>query len=161
LRKFGRDISACKQWLLTSSSAPSGFPASEWENLLRGKPVNLDVVFSSLYQMVPVKENKGRIGDNEISFGHTEPARKVQTHGDWTIAWNAASRATEFLFRHRRDELDEYARFIQAEFATRRVDTHYRVLHFDHAIQTTVAGGTQVLLSDIDQFAGHRSAILS
>ncbi|KAJ3532167.1 hypothetical protein NMY22_g7856 [Coprinellus aureogranulatus] len=113
LRKYGRDIGKVKQWILTSTIAPVGFPTSEWENLLRGKPLNLDAIFSSLYHVLPVKENRGKIGDNEISFGYTEPSRKVQTYGDWTIAWNLAAKATEFLFRHRREELQQYAEFIQ------------------------------------------------
>lgn len=161
LRTYGEDLSQVKRWITTSSVAPSGFPASEWENLLRGKPLNLDVIFSSLYHVVPVKENRGRIGDHEISLGFTEPSKKVQTHGDWTIAWNIATNAIVFLFPHRRDELAKYAEFIQREFSARRVEAHYRVLLFDRSIRNEVGGGTRILLTDFQHFDIHRTAILS
>lgn len=161
LRTYGRDISKVKQWILTSTVAPTGFPPSEWENLLRGKPLNLDVIFSSLFHVLPVKENRGRIGDNEISLGYTEPSRKVQNVGDWTVAWNIAARATEFLFRHRREELQSYGEYIQGEFSARRPEAHFRVLRLDQSIRNEVGGGTSVLLTDFDRFDKHRSAILS
>lgn len=62
-------------------------------------------------------------------------------YGDWTIAWNLASKATSFLFPHRRQELDEYAEFMQGEFSARQAEAHWRVI-------------------DFDQFNRHRAAIL-
>jgi hypothetical protein len=100
LRQYGRDLSIVKRWITSSTTAPTGFPSSEWDNLLRGKAVNLDVVFSSVYHIGAVRENRGRIGKHEINFGHSEPSRKVLTNGDWTIAWNLTVKATSFLFPH-------------------------------------------------------------
>lgn len=83
-----RALPKSMRWISYSVSTPAGFPSTKWENLLKGKAVNLDVVDSSLFHVVAVRENRGRIGDHEISLAHTEPSRKVLTRGDWTTAWN-------------------------------------------------------------------------
>ena len=54
----------------------------EWENIFRGKAVNLDVVLSSLYHISPVKESIRHVGPTEISLGHPKPTRKVHTSGE-------------------------------------------------------------------------------
>lgn len=160
LRTYARDVSKVKRWISYSASAPSGFPSSEWENLLKGKTVNLDVVQSSFFHVVAVRENRGRIGDHEISLGHTEPSRKVLTSGDWTAAWNSVVKAASFLFPHRRDELDAYGEFIQGEFAAREANAHWKVIRFDQSVRNEVGGGTKILLTDFHRFDRHRAAIL-
>ncbi|KIJ90179.1 hypothetical protein K443DRAFT_116981, partial [Laccaria amethystina LaAM-08-1] len=89
LQLFARDHKMIKQWIQTSRTAPLGFPASEWDNIIRGQAVNIDAVFSSLHHISAPKENIGRVGATEISLGRSEPSRKVQTSGEWTSAWNA------------------------------------------------------------------------
>ena len=100
LTQFAGDYNIVKHWINVSHSAPHGFLAAEWENIIKGKPVNLDSVLSSLHHIAPVKENVGRVGSTEISLGHTEPSRKVKTSGEWTSAWNATIKATVFAFPH-------------------------------------------------------------
>ncbi|KAJ2936322.1 hypothetical protein H1R20_g770, partial [Candolleomyces eurysporus] len=139
---------------------PPGFPSSEWDNLLKGKAVNLDVVFSSVYHVRAVKENRGRLGEHEISFGHSEPSRKVLTYGDWTIAWNITVKAAAFLFPHRQQELADYGEFIQGKFSAHQTEAHWRVIQFDQSIRNKVGGGTKILLTHYDQFNRHRAAIL-
>ncbi|RXW12948.1 hypothetical protein EST38_g12907 [Candolleomyces aberdarensis] len=160
LRQYGKDVSQVKRWLAFSTSAPPGFPSSEWDNLLRGKAVNLDVVFSSVYHIGAVKENRGRLGEHEISFGHSEPTQKVLTYGDWTIAWNIAVKAPAFLFPHRQQELADYGEFIQGKFSARQTEAHWQVIRFDQSIRNEVGGGTKILLTDYDQFNRHRATIL-
>ncbi|KAF5382515.1 hypothetical protein D9615_003084 [Tricholomella constricta] len=115
---FARDLSKVKRLIGSAQTAPHGFPSSEWDNVIRGNPVNLDVVLSSLHHVSAPKENRGRIGDNEISLGRSDPTRKVETSGQWTSAWNATSKAIRFAFRHREDELREYADYIEGLFAS-------------------------------------------
>lgn len=160
LRTYSRDISKVKRWISYSASAPSGFPLSEWENLLKGKTVNLDVVYTSFFHVVAVRENRGRIGDHEISLGYTEPSRKVLTSGDWTAAWNSVVKAASFVFPHRRDELDAYGEFIQGEFTAREAIAHWKVIRFDQSVRNEVGGGTKILLTDFHRFDRHRAAIL-
>lgn len=160
LRKYARNIAKVKGWILYSASAPAGFPSTEWDSLLKGKAVNLDVVYSSLFHVVAVRENRGRIGDHEISLGHTEPSRKVLTSRDWTTAWNIVIKATGFLFPHRRNELDAYGEYIQGEFTARQADSHWKVIRFDQSIRNEVGGATRILLTDFPLFERHRAAIL-
>ncbi|TEB31121.1 hypothetical protein FA13DRAFT_1629697, partial [Coprinellus micaceus] len=160
LRTYGRDLNQVKRWISTAISAPPGFPSSEWDNLVRGRAANLDVIFSSLYQVLPVTEKRGKIGEKEISLGYTEPAKKVETYGDWVIAWHALVKAMDFLFPHRHEELLQYGDFIQGEFSSRRPEAHGRVLCFDQAVRQTVGGGTSTLLTNYKDFAKHRTAIL-
>ena len=67
--------------------------------------VNLDIIFSNLHHIAPPKGNVGHISGTEISLGKADPARKVQTSGDWTVAWHAATKAVMFAFPHRGEEL--------------------------------------------------------
>ncbi|KAJ2919654.1 hypothetical protein MD484_g769, partial [Candolleomyces efflorescens] len=147
LRTYGKDIKKVKGWVTFSASAPSNFPSSEWENLLRGEAVDLDVVLSSLYDFGSGREDRVCFGDCEIKL-YSEPSRKVLTRDDWTVAWNLASKATTFLFPHRRQELDEYAKHIQGEFLTREVEEHWRVIRLDQSIRNQVGGGVRSLLTD-------------
>ncbi|RXW18701.1 hypothetical protein EST38_g7151 [Candolleomyces aberdarensis] len=160
LQEYAKDVRQVKRWVSFSATAPPGFPSSEWDNLLKGKAVNLDVVYSSVFHVVAVKENRGRIGDHEISLGHTEPTRKVHTNGDWTIAWNLMVKAACFLFPHRREELDAYGEYIQGEFSARQTEAHWRVIRFDQSVRNEVGGGTKMLLTDFHRFDRHRAAIL-
>jgi hypothetical protein len=45
------DIKAMKHIVLESKCVPE-FPDSEWNNILAGKAVNLDIVFSGMYSTV-------------------------------------------------------------------------------------------------------------
>ena len=105
LQLFAHDYKVVRQWIQTSRTAPLGFPTSEWDNIIKGQAVNLDAVFSSLHHISAPKENLGRVGSTEISLGRSEPAKKVQTSGEWTSAWNATIKAIKFAFPHREHEL--------------------------------------------------------
>ena len=100
LKIFQRDITFAERDIRRSTTAPQGFPDTEWRHIFRGEAVNLDIVLSNLHQVAPPKENVGRIGRTEISLGSTDPAQKVQTSGDWTAAWNATIKAMVYAFPH-------------------------------------------------------------
>ena len=86
-----------KKWISVTHTALRGFHPSERENIAKGKSVNLDIVLSSLHHIAPIKENLRHMGSTEISLGHTEPTRRVQTSGEWTSAWNSTIKATTFI----------------------------------------------------------------
>ena len=157
---IGRDIKAVKRWVYTAQTAPSGFPDSEWTNILRGKPINLDHVLSSLHHIASVKENVGRLRDPEISLGSSEPTRRIQTNGEWISAWNVASRAVSFIFPHRVDELREYGEYINRQFSVKVVSAHRKIILYDVAIRNEVAGGQCFLLTDTQRFNHLYSAIV-
>jgi hypothetical protein len=74
LRIFQRDITFAERDVRRATTAPQGFPDSEWRHIFRGEAVNLDIVLSNLHHVAPPKENVGRIGRTEISLGSTDPA---------------------------------------------------------------------------------------
>jgi hypothetical protein len=87
------DLMASKHMVLSSKCVPK-FPNSEWNNVLAGKVVNLDIVFSGMYSTITDNRAIENIGDLELHFGATKPAKMVETHGDWVIAWRITFKAT-------------------------------------------------------------------
>ncbi|KAF9031321.1 hypothetical protein BJ165DRAFT_1535463 [Panaeolus papilionaceus] len=55
LLTFSYDIPFVVSQIRLSTIAPAGFPSSEWTNICKGQPVNLDVVLSSLHLVHPPK----------------------------------------------------------------------------------------------------------
>ena len=160
LSQFTADCHTVKQWILSSQSAPRGFPSTEWDHIIRGKPVDLNIVLSSLHHVYPVKENIGHVGLTEISLGRTEPTRKVQTSGEWTSAWNATVEAYLFTFSHRAEELKRYGNYINREFSSKMVSAHRKVILYNTAVRNEVAGGSSILLTDHADFFHIYSAII-
>ncbi|RDB27276.1 hypothetical protein Hypma_004296 [Hypsizygus marmoreus] len=161
LKYFGRNPGQVKQFIRLAQSAPLGFPSSEWDNIIKGNAINLDIVLSSLHHIGAPTENLGHVGSTQIKLGTTEPTRKVQTSGDWTSAWNAAIKATIFAFRHRESELRDYADYIEGLFASKVTSSHSHVIAYDKAIRAEVGGGQSCLLSDLHRFARFQTAIMA
>jgi hypothetical protein len=109
LENFRRNIPRVKQVTILSPSAPAGIPPSEIEGALRGLPLDLDTLFSALHHLRPPKENVGRIGESEIRFDATKPARTVEMVNDWIFAWHPARKLYAFIFAHREDKLPPMA----------------------------------------------------
>jgi hypothetical protein len=95
----------------------------------------------------------GRVGHTEISLGRSEPAKKVQTSGEWTSAWNATIKAVKFAFPNREQELREYGEYIEGHFSAKVVSAHRRIILFDIAIRNEVGGGQNALLTDTHRFS--------
>jgi len=62
--------------------------------------VNLDAVFSRLFSTLADDKISTSIRDFDLSIGGIKPAKTIQSHGDWTIAWNATSVAILCTFPH-------------------------------------------------------------
>jgi len=86
---------------------------SEWEHVFKGEAVDLNKILSSLHCITIDQERKACLGDTEISIGGTETKRKVESSSEWSTAWQSASRATAFVFKHREWELGEYGDYIE------------------------------------------------
>ncbi|KAF5335540.1 hypothetical protein D9611_012160 [Ephemerocybe angulata] len=158
---YAKDPKKVKRWITTSQTAPTGIPESEWDNIIQGRPVNLEHVYGTHHNQVTARKNLANFGGGKIDLGVAVQTRKVSTHGDWTIAWGKASQAITFAFEHRRQELADYAEFMQGEFGARHPAFHDRVIGFDIAIRNEVCGGTAILLTDFERFQRHRTAILA
>jgi hypothetical protein len=87
------DLKASKRMVLGAKRVPE-FPDSEWNNVLAGKAVNIDAVFSGMYSTITDNRAIENIGDLELHFGATKPAKTVGTHGDWVVAWRIILKAT-------------------------------------------------------------------
>jgi hypothetical protein len=145
------DIKASKLRVLSAKRVPE-LPDSEWNNVLSGKAVNLDVAFSGLYSTSTDNRAIENIGDLELHFGAAKPAKSVETHGDWVIAWRVVFRATRFIFPHREAELEDYNDYITSYFASIHPSAHWRVLNLDKATRKLVGAVNDVSLNEFNKF---------
>jgi hypothetical protein len=145
------DIKSTKRMVLGAKRVPE-FPDSEWNNVLAGKAVNLDAVFSGMYSTVTDNRAIENIGDLELHFGANKPSKTVETHGDWVIAWRIAFKATRFVFPHREAELEEYNDYITSYFASVHPGSHWKVLNLDKAIRKHIGSVNNISLNDFGKF---------
>ena len=160
LRSYNQDISRAKFLVKLAPNCPSGIPSAQWERIFKGDSVDLNQVFSSLHHVIADEERTGRLGETEISFGVTEPKKKVRTAAEWSSAWRRASKAIAFAFPHRQEELLNYGDYIEAEFAAKLSSSHHKIILYDVALRNEVAGGQAFLLSDLGRFTRLYSAIV-
>jgi hypothetical protein len=156
-----RDPVTVKRWIRCASSAPAGFPSTEWDALIKGESANLDTIFSSLHHVHSVDESVGRVGTTEIQFGRPKPAAKVETSGQWTAAFNLLIKATSFLFPHRHDELRQYEDYIEELFSAKSVSVHPKLFKFDEAVRYKVGQGQNILLTNRNEFTRYYEAIVA
>ena len=161
LEIFQRDPTTVKRWIRCATSAPPGFPSSEWDSLIKGESVDLNVVFSSLHHIHSIDEGVGRVGTTEIQFGKPKPATKVETSGQWTSAFNLLVKATVFLFPHRYGELRQYGEYIEELFSAKSVSIHPRLFKYDEAVRYKVGQGQNLLLTDGGAFTRYYEAIVA
>ena len=141
LRLFNRDIKGAKFFVSIVAGAPDNVPASQWEQVLKGEPVDLDHILSSLNRTTVTEVRTGRVGDADIVFGPVEATRKAATAANWSAVWRKAARAIRFVFPHRADELDAYAEYIEDEYAAEHPGAHSRIVQYDIAVRSLVRGG--------------------
>lgn len=152
LKIYGEDLSQAKRDISASVSAPE-FPESEWANVLTGRAVDLDHVFTGRYTAAAEEKVTEHIGGLEVSFRAPVPSKKVGGFGDWVVAWKRASLAITFAFPHRREELDAYGEYIIGLFGALSPSVHPRVLDFDRAIRKRVGSAKHFQLTDFGDFA--------
>ena len=160
LRLFNRDIKGCKFLVSVATGSPDNIPPSQWERIFKGESIDLDQILSSLHRVTVTEERKTRIGEADIVLGPIEATRKITTSSDWSTAWRRASRAISFVFPHRTRELDDYAEYIESEFAAKLASGHQRIILFDIAVRNLVRGGQQIVLTDTQKFGSLYSAIV-
>jgi hypothetical protein len=156
-----RDPATVKRWIRCASSAPAGFPSTEWDALIKGESINLDTVFSSLHHVHSIDESVGRVGTTEIQFGRPKPAAKVETSGQWTAAFNLLIKATAFIFPHRYDELRLYEDYMEELFSAKSISIHPKLFKYDEAVRYKVGQGQNILLTDRNQFTRYYEAIVA
>jgi len=75
------DFKLTKLKVLGAKRVPE-FPDMEWNNVLAGKSVNLDVVFTGKYSTATDSRTIENLGELEFHFGAAKLAKSVETHGD-------------------------------------------------------------------------------
>jgi hypothetical protein len=123
------DLKATKCRVLSAKRVPE-FPDMELNNILEGKAVNLDVIFSGMYSTASDNKAIDNLGDLKLCFRVAKPAKSVETHGDWVITWRITLTATKFIFPHRARELKEYSNYISSYFASVQLAGHSKI--FNH-----------------------------
>jgi hypothetical protein len=141
-----------KQSLTNSSNCPE-FPDSEWQNVLAGRAVNLDVVFGNYFSVSNNDRRTESVGDIEIRYGTAVPKKYVSNVGDWAIAWGITSTAISYAFPNRTDELNGYGRYILSLFTTTNPLFHDRIIAFDKAVRRRVGSTRKYELSNHQDFA--------
>jgi hypothetical protein len=134
--------------MVLSSKCIPEFPDSKWNNVLVGKAVNLDIIFSGMYSTVTDNRAIKDIGDLELHFGAAKPAKAVKMHGNWVIAWRIAFKATRFIFPHHEPELEEYNDYITSYFMSIHPSAHWKVLNLDKAIWKQAESVNNVSLNE-------------
>ncbi|KAF9543883.1 hypothetical protein CPC08DRAFT_621102, partial [Agrocybe pediades] len=160
LAYYHKDIKQAKFFTKIAPGVPHGIPSSQWERILRGEPLDLHILLSSIHNVVIPQEKQIAFGDTKLATSIDEPKRRVRSAYEWSSAWHLATRATSFLFPHRQDELREYGTYIEGWFTAKHPSLHPKVLLFDNSIRNLVAGGESCRLTDFHKFLQLQNAIL-
>src|SRR5882762_5346423 len=105
------DLKLTKLKVLGAKQVPE-FPNMEWNSILAGKSVNLDVIFTRVYSTTTESRTIEGIDKLELYFGVMKLAKSIEIHGDWVITWRITFRATKFIFLHWEKELKDYTEYI-------------------------------------------------
>ncbi|KZT20822.1 hypothetical protein NEOLEDRAFT_1074874 [Neolentinus lepideus HHB14362 ss-1] len=138
---------------LTNAARCPEFPDSEWSNIIESKPINLDIVFAGHYSTSFDNRRTEKLGELELTFGETKPSKRIESAGDWLIAWTKASEALQFAFPHRERELREYGSYVTQLFGAVHPSRHHRVLQYEKAIRRRVSARRDLSLTDFSRFA--------
>ncbi len=160
LERARSDIPTVQSWVQLARGGPGNFPPSEWTNILRGRPVNLNNVYGNMHVSHPVQENVGNLGGISIRVAQAEPAKRIRSAIEWTASWQRAAQATSVVFPHRNDELRQYGEYISSLFTATGAEYHSRIFLYDEAIRGLVGGGKTILLTDTQAFHHFYTAIM-
>jgi hypothetical protein len=143
-------------WSLQSAGSHPPFPKSEWKNVLSGMAVNLDIVFSGLFSTLTNDKITTSIGDFDLSVSGSKPSKTIQSHGDWTIAWNTSSSVTVCAFPHWAHELQQYSEYI-IQFFGAFPHSHWKVINLDKAVRKFIGEVKNIELSEVSQFTTYKT----
>jgi hypothetical protein len=151
LRLFAGDRRAVKMSIVTAARHLE-FPDGEWDNIIRGRAVDLNKVLTNMVVLGGEPKHIEHVAGLKLQVESSLPVRKVQTLGDWTLAWGKVSAAIAFVFPHRRDELQTYADHITELFGAINPLYHSRIVLYDQLVRVRVSCRQDMLLSDLSRF---------
>jgi hypothetical protein len=138
---------------ITNTASCPDFPYSEWSNIIAGRAVNLDHVYSSFYTMINDNRNVTNLGGIEITTdsGKT-PSKTVKRDSEWRNAWEKTEGLYVYLMPHRLGELRKYGQHVGRIFLAINQKHHSRVIQYDKVVRAFVASHRDVLLGDYNEF---------
>lgn len=151
IENYSCDIKLAKASLRNNARCPQ-FPDSEWTNLLTGNAIDLDRVLSNINSSTRDERRTESVGHLEIVTGSQKPAKKVDSHGNWVLAWAEAVKAILFVFPHRQDELERYTAHIHQLFSALLPHLHQRVFQYDLAVRIRTASRRDLRLCNTAAF---------
>ncbi|KAF5361167.1 hypothetical protein D9758_009079 [Tetrapyrgos nigripes] len=84
---------------LLSSPLCLDLPESELKAILLSKPVNLDVVFTSLYSNMYTEDRMEDLADGiQIRFGNQVPSKQITDSNEWGVVWHKVRTAYARIF---------------------------------------------------------------
>jgi hypothetical protein len=131
LLQFSKDLGGV---LRVANNLPEGIPSSQWDRILRGESIDLNQILSSMHFVQLDEERKGRLGGAEVVFTVAESKRQVKTGSEWSSAFRRMAKAVVFLFPLRREELYEYADYIEGLFSAKHANAHSKVILYDQSV---------------------------
>ena len=159
LESWSQDPREARRRLMYHQYSPE-FHESGWNEIVRGKCLNLDTVYTFIATSQTIDKHTETIGGIEIKYGFAESAsKKITSYQGWTTAWHRASKAIRFAFPHREAELNSYYEYIVQIFDQTAEPHHGQVIRFDKAIRNRVASSRTYELSNFDAFRDIYDAI--
>ena len=159
LESWSQDPREARRRLMYHQYSPE-FHESGWNEIVRGKCLNLDTVYTFIATSQTVDKHTETIGGIEIKYGFAETAsKKITSYQGWTTAWHRASKAIRFAFPHREAELNSYYEYIVQIFDQTAEAHHGRVIRFDKAVRNRVASSRTYELSNFEAFRDIYDAI--
>ncbi|KAF5357509.1 hypothetical protein D9758_012498 [Tetrapyrgos nigripes] len=147
--------------LLSSPLCPD-LPESELKAILLGKPVNLDVVFTSLYSNMYTEDRTEDLADGiQIRFGNQVPSKQITDSNEWGVVWHKVGTAYARIFPHLEADVKAYGEYIHRQFASVKKPFYSRVIHFDKAVRSRVANSRSIRFIDFSLFSDLRESHIS
>jgi hypothetical protein len=75
---FQRDPVTVKRWIRCASTAPAGFPSTEWDALVKGESIDIDTIFSSLHHIHSIDEVSDTLELLKYSLEDLNPPQKLK-----------------------------------------------------------------------------------
>jgi hypothetical protein len=145
LTTYAKNFKVYRTSLFRAERPP--FPRSQFENILKNIPIDLDIVLSGIHSFGTSTKVSTKLGGGlTLTSESVGPSKEVSSFGQWTIAWNAASQAIALVFPWRREELGIYASHI-GNFSSYISDSQFDWIYtYDKSIRRYVADtNTQIL----------------
>jgi hypothetical protein len=139
---------------ITNTASHPDFPYSEWSNIIAGRAINLDCVYSSFYTTVNDNRNVTDLGGIEITTNSGKtPSKMIKQDSKWRNTWEKTEGAYVYLMPHRLGELRKYGQHVGHIFLAVDQKHHGRVIQYDKAVRTFITSCRDILLGDYNEFA--------